>query len=78
MSEGGLRMKIVIVEVGSDYVERVDTFDLDVSGDESLAIAEAIRAVAKQHAVLPDDQGGCTEYVSVSDGEDYIAVTVTH
>lgn len=69
-------MKIVIVEVGRDYVDRLDTFDLDVSADERQAIAEAIRAVAKNHSVLRDDQGGCNQYVSMTDGEDYIAITV--
>ena len=31
---------------------------------------------ARGYNVIPDDQGGCNEYVSVSGGEDYIAITV--
>jgi hypothetical protein len=38
-------------------------------------VAEAIEAVkARGYTVLPNDRGGCNEYVS--GGEDYIAITV--
>ena len=70
-------IKVVIIEAGQDYLEKRESFEMEVLGDTDQAVAEAIKAVeARGYTVLPDDRGGCNEYVSVSDGEDYIAVTV--
>ncbi len=71
------KIEVVVIEAGVDYMDRLESFELEVSADESRAIEEAIAEVeARGYTVIPDDQGGCNEYVSVSGGEDYIAVTV--
>ena len=74
---GMKKVEIVVIEAGVDYMDRLESFELAVSADESRAIEEAIKAVeARGYKVLPDDRGGYTAYCSVSGGEDYIAVTV--
>lgn len=71
------KVEIVVIEAGVDYMDRLESFELEVSADESRAIEEAIAEVeARGYTVIPDDQGGCNEYCSVSGGEDYIAITV--
>ena len=69
------QIEVVIIEAGTDYMDRIGTFMMDVtSGD---LVGKAIAEVEKKgYKVIPNDQGGCNEYVSVSGGEDYIAVTV--
>lgn len=58
--------------------ETVERFQLVIPvGDPKTAVRIAIDEVgARGYNVIPNDQGGCNEYVSVSGGEDYIAVTV--
>ncbi len=69
--------KVVVIEAGLDYQDRLESFTMELPEDEDQAVAEAAKAVtARGYTVLPDDQGGCNEYVSVSGGGDYIAVTV--
>jgi len=69
-------IQVVIIEAG-DYTERVDTFDLDTAGTEQEMVDQAMAAVAvRGYRVMADSEGGCCEYVGVSDGEDYIAITV--
>lgn len=71
------KIEVVVIEAGVDYMDRLESFELEVSADESRAIEEAVRAVeAKGYTVISNSQGGCNEYVSVSGGEDYIAITV--
>ena len=71
------KTRVVVIEAGPDYTERLEHFEMEVSKDENQAIVEAMKAVeAMGYAVLPEGQGGCCAYVSVSDGEDYIAITV--
>ena len=68
---------IVIIEAGPDYTDRLKSFELEVSENESQAIEEAVKAVeAYGYKVIPNSEGGCCAYCSVSDGEDYIAITV--
>ena len=70
-------IQVVIIEAGQDYTERVDTFDLDTAGTEQEMVDQAMAAVAvRGYRVMADSEGGCCEYVGVSDGEDYIAITV--
>ncbi len=65
-------MDIVIIEAGLDYMDQ-----LEVIKNAAETVSEAIKIVeAKGYSVIPNEQGGCNEYVSVSGGEDYIAVTV--
>ncbi len=71
------KIAVVVIEAGPDYLDRLETFELELPEDEAQAVAEAIEAVqAMGYTVIPDDQGGCNEFVSVSGGEDYIAITV--
>ena len=71
-------IEVVVLETAIDHTEPIERFRLVVpSGDEKSAVKEAIAEVeARGYTVIADDQGGCNEYVSVTDGEDYIAVTV--
>ncbi len=72
-----MKVEIVVIEAGPDYMDRLESFVMELPEDEDQAVAEAIKAVeAKGYTVIPDDQGGCNAYCSVSGGEDYIAVTV--
>ena len=71
------KTKVIIIEAGRDYTDRLESFELEVSEDENQATLEAIDAVAALgYSVIPNEQGGCCAYCSVSDGEDYIAITV--
>ena len=71
------RVEVVVIEAGLDYMDRLESFEMELPEDKDQAVAEAIEAVeARGYNVIPNDHGGCTEYVSVSGGEDYIAVTV--
>ena len=58
--------------------ETVERFQLIIPvGDPKTAVRRAIDEVeARGYNVIPNDQGGCNEYFSVSGGEDYIAITV--
>ena len=71
------KIEVVVIEAGPDYLDRLESFELEVPEDEDQAMAEAIEAVkAMGYTVMPDDQGGCIAYVSISGGADYIAITV--
>jgi hypothetical protein len=75
--EAKMKTKVVVIEAGIDYTSRLESFEMELPEDKDQAVAEAIEAVkARGYTVLPNDHGGCTEYVSVSGGEDYIAITV--
>jgi len=71
------KIEVVVIEAGLDYMDRLESFAMELPEDKDQAVAEAIEAVeARGYNVIPNDHGGCTEYVSVSGGEDYIAITV--
>jgi len=71
------KIEVVIIEAGDNYLDRLESFEMELPEDENQAVAKAIKEVeARGYKVIPNDHGGCTEYVSVSGGEDYIAVTV--
>jgi len=71
------KIEVVIIEAGDNYLDRLESFEMELPEDENQAVAKAIKEVeARGYKVIPNDQGGCIEYVSVSGGEDYIAVTV--
>ena len=75
--EAKMKTKVVVIEAGIDYTSRLESFEMELPEDKDQAVAEAIEAVeARGYNVIPNDHGGCTEYVSVSGGEDYIAITV--
>jgi hypothetical protein len=74
---GERRINVVVIEAGSDYVEQVDSWEMELPEDEDQAVAEAIEAVEAQgYTVLPNEQGGCNEFCSPYGDQDYIAVTV--
>jgi hypothetical protein len=71
------KIEVVVIEAGLDYMDRLESWEMEVPEDEDQAVAEAMKAVeSRGYNVIPNDHGGCNEYVSVSGGEDYIAVTV--
>ena len=71
------KIEIVVIEAGRDYMNRLENFTMELPEDKAQAVAEAIKAVeAEGYSVIPDNKGGCTEYVSATDSQDYIAVTV--
>ena len=71
------KIEVVVIEAGLDYMDRLESWEMEVPEDEDQAVAEAMKAVeSRGYTVLPNDRGGCNEYVSVSGGEDYIAITV--
>ena len=75
--EAKMKTKVVVIEAGIDYTSRLESFEMELPEDKDQAVAEAIEAVkTRGYTVLPNDRGGCNEYVSVSGGEDYIAITV--
>jgi len=69
-------VRVVVLEAGIDYVEQLESFDLDgVSGPQALDGALAAVA-AKGYRIMHNSEGGCCEHCSVSEGTDYVAVTV--
>lgn len=70
-------MEIVILEVGFDYLDKIDYFYMEVPDDKTQAVAKAIEAVKDRgYEVLLDSRGGCNEYVTVDCKNEYIAITV--
>ena len=71
-------VEVVVLETTEDDTEPVERFQLVIPvGDPKTAVRMAIDEVeARGYNVIPNDRGGCNEYVSVSGGEDYIAITV--
>ena len=76
--EGGAgEIDIAVIEAGEDYLHRLDTFTATMSGTLPEMISRAQELVAARgYRVMSDAEGGCCEYVSVSGGDDYIAVTI--
>jgi hypothetical protein len=71
------KIEVVVIEAGLDYMDRLESWEMEVPEDEDQAVAEAMKAVeSRGYTVIPNDQGGCNEYHRVSYGEDYIAITV--
>ena len=69
-----VEIKVVIIEAGEDYTDPVATSSIPRGSDE---LDEAVEeAEGLGFRVMEEDEGGCIELVEVSDGEDYIAVTV--
>jgi hypothetical protein len=70
-------IEVVVIEAGPDYLDKLETFKMALPEDEDQAVAEAMKAVESYgYTVIPNDQGGCCAYVSVSFDEDWIAITV--
>lgn len=70
-------IRVVVIEAGVDYMEQLEKFELAVPVSEDEAVQAAIEAVAaKGYTVIPNDEGGQNEFCTVTDGDDYIAITV--
>jgi hypothetical protein len=75
--EDPMTVEVVVIEAGQDYLERLESFEMELPADEDQAVAEAIDAVAALgYTVIPNGRGGCCAYVSASFDEDWIAITV--
>jgi predicted metallopeptidase len=70
-------IEIVVLEAGLDYLDKVESFQMEVPGNKEQAVAKVIEAVKDRgYQVLHNDQGGNNEYIRVDCDEEYIAVTV--
>ena len=74
---GDPEIEVVVIEAGPDYLNRLTTFRAELSGTESEMVAKAIELVAERgYRVIPNTEGGCCGFVSVTEGADYIGITV--
>lgn len=72
--EASKMIEVVIIEAGVDYTDRLGSFMMEAGGD---VVEKAIAAVeAEGYTVIPNSDGGQNELCTVTDGDDYIAVTV--
>ena len=70
-------IEIIVLEAGSDYLDEVESFQMEVPGNKEQAVAKAIEAVRDRgYEVLHDNQGGNNAYVKIGCEKEYIAVTV--
>ena len=70
-------IEIVVLEAGSDYLDEVENFQMEIPGNKNQAVAKAIEAVKDRgYQVLHDNQGGNNAYVTVDCENEYIAITV--
>ena len=71
------KIEVIVLETGPDYLDKVESFQMEVPGNKDQAVAKAIEAVKDRgYQVLHDDQGGNNAYVTVDKEKEYIAVTV--
>lgn len=72
-----IEIDICIIEAGEDYLHRLDALTATLSGTLPQMVEQAKALVAARgYRVMSDAEGGSCEYVGVSGGDDYIAVTV--
>ncbi len=70
-------IEIVVLEAGSDYLDEVESFQMEIPGNEDQAMTEAIKAVRDRgYEVLHDNQGGNNAYVKIGYEKEYIAITI--
>lgn len=71
------KIEVIILETGPDYLDKVESFQMEVPGNKEQAVAKAIEAVKDRgYQVLHDDQGGNNAYVTINNEKEYIAITV--
>lgn len=71
------KIQVIILETGPDYLDKVESFQMEVPGNKNQAVAKAIEAVKDRgYQVLHDNQGGNNAYVTINNEKEYIAVTV--
>jgi hypothetical protein len=74
--EKPVKMEIVVIEAGSDYTRRVESFEMELPANEKQAMAEAAKLVESYgYTVIPNEEGGCNGYAGDCEGE-WIAITV--
>lgn len=74
--EKPVKMEIVVIEAGPNYLHRLESFEMELPENEEQAMAEAAKLVESYgYTVIPDNEGGCCAYVSDCEG-DWVAVTV--
>lgn len=72
-----INIDIAIIEAGPGYTDRLETFTATMVGTERQMVEQAQELVTNRgYRVMSDQDGGCCQYVGVTGGEDYIAVTV--
>ena len=65
-------IEVVVIEADVNYMDLLESFEMELPENRARAVAEAIEAVkARGYNVIPNDQGGCNEY-----SEDSIVITV--
>ena len=70
-------IEIVVLEAGPDYLDKVESFQMEIPGNKNQAAAKAIEAVKDRgYQVLHDNQGGNNAYVTINNEKEYIAITV--
>jgi predicted GNAT superfamily acetyltransferase len=71
------KIEVIVLETGPDYLDKVESFQMEVPGNKKQAIAKAIEAVKDRgYQVLHDNQGGNNAYVTINNEKEYIAITV--
>lgn len=71
------KIEVIVLETGPDYLDKVESFQMEVPGNKKQAIAKVVKAVeARGYEVLPDDQGGNNAWIRIGCDEEYIAITV--
>jgi hypothetical protein len=69
------RIDIVIIEAGTEYMDKIGSFMMEMGGD---AVEKAVAAVeAEGYTVIPNDRGGQNEFCTVTGGNDYVTITIT-
>ena len=71
------KIEVIVFEAGSDYLDKVESFQIEVPGNKEQAVVGAIKAVKDRgYKVLHDNQGGNNTYVKIGCEKEYIAITV--
>ena len=71
------KIEVIVLETGPDYLDKVESFLMEIPGTEDKAITEAFKAVRDRgYQVLHDAQGGNNAYVTINNEKEYIAITI--
>ena len=71
------KIKVIVFEAGLDYLDEVESFQMEIPGNKNQAVAKAIEAVKDRgYQVLHDNQGGNNAYVTINNEKEYIAITI--
>ena len=71
------KIEVIVFETGPDYLDKVESFQMEIPGNKNQAVAKAIEAVRDRgYQVLHDNQGGNNAYVKIGYEKEYIAITI--